>query len=536
MAETAEQLMIRMGFDAVQVKLGLAKMQADNEAAAVRVTGIWKKAEADRRMMTVAEVEKTEAAVTAIEIEEATRRNRARFLLRQRGLKQEAALIAEQEAANVAILGGSIPENMAGGTERKAAKEAAADLEAGVAGAAGAGLIKSAGRREAMTLIKESLMGGSASAIVFTAAKLAMHVFDVALYWVAIALAEVGIIDELLPRLWGGTTISGAIGAYRSSKANQASLKQKQGDAAAVLRERVRRMQEAGLISDSRAKNLNAGMDKNAEDGILAAFNVTNPLMGHLHDEENRKAGLAGGRAGLKTGQDKYTWDLLQQYILHDKILTLKKGSVAYDTALKEIQKTSVELAKDKVEMTKDETEEKKKAAKEAEKEARKEKEKSDRIFENQEKLKHNASEQSKALSELQKDEILGMPTLEQAAGKRFTETLAQRYLGMHGRDLRYAARDYERQQFGMGEDFEQWSLSQTDKEHATYGDWLKTTQGKGEEAYLNKIGMPLQALGIVGKNDAVAGKIEDLKVISQNIVNALARDGVFIKDAPTPN
>ena len=134
MAETAEQLMIRMGFDAMQVKLGLAKMQADNESAAVKVTAIWKKAETDRRMMTVAEVEKTEASITAIEVEEATRRNRARYLLRQRGLKQEATLAAEQAAANVSIAGGSIPANMAGGMGRK---EAIAGAEGAVAGMVG---------------------------------------------------------------------------------------------------------------------------------------------------------------------------------------------------------------------------------------------------------------------------------------------------------------------------------------------------------------------------------------------------------------
>jgi hypothetical protein len=130
MAETAEQMMLRMGFDAREVAIGLAKVTADNEGAAAKVLGIWKKEGSERSMMAEKEVTASEERILQIEVEEATRRNRARLLMRRRGLEQEAAL--QKEFA--AIAGGSVPANMS-----PAAAAAGGAAAGGAAAAAGAG-------------------------------------------------------------------------------------------------------------------------------------------------------------------------------------------------------------------------------------------------------------------------------------------------------------------------------------------------------------------------------------------------------------
>ena len=323
MAETAEQLMIRMGFDATQVKLGLAKMQADNEAAAVRVTGIWKKAETDRRMMTVAEVEKTEAAVTVIEIEEATRRNRARYLLRQRGIRQEATLAAEQAAANVSMAAGSIPANMAGGAERKAASAAASGAEGAVAGIVGMGAI-----RGMIATVRGALVGSwnhMAMGIVHTLTRLGMTA--------ATAVSSIPII---------GTAVVAGI----------------------AMKHYANSMNEAGKVSDE--SNKAVGESRGIVAKRHAKWLAEKAKAEKKVQDEKDKLDVEHGKLVEKlntvevSGQWKLNSMLIQRHTLLNQMGFLEKDSVEYkkkqlevDAANLEIQKQQKDVAREKSDIEK---------------------------------------------------------------------------------------------------------------------------------------------------------------------------------------
>ena len=111
MATNQEEVAIKLGIDAAGVAVGLDKAVAMNKGAAKQILSDWGRMNAERSMMTEKESIALESRLLEIEVEGATRRNKARQLLRER----ETAQIARQAKINAEIEAGSGGFGWAGG-------------------------------------------------------------------------------------------------------------------------------------------------------------------------------------------------------------------------------------------------------------------------------------------------------------------------------------------------------------------------------------------------------------------------------------
>lgn len=103
---TREEIKVKMGLDATSLDAGMTQMMQKQKQAADMLKDMWAQHASQRKMMSVKEAEDLEARLLNIEVEGASRRNRARELMRQREKVQ-----AERHARDMAqVEAGFVPE------------------------------------------------------------------------------------------------------------------------------------------------------------------------------------------------------------------------------------------------------------------------------------------------------------------------------------------------------------------------------------------------------------------------------------------
>ena len=94
MATNSEEIITRLGWDATQVARGSAKMIADQEVAAKKVSSIWRQQSAERIMMSEKESARIDEIARQADVEQAARNNKAAALWRKREQERVAATLA----------------------------------------------------------------------------------------------------------------------------------------------------------------------------------------------------------------------------------------------------------------------------------------------------------------------------------------------------------------------------------------------------------------------------------------------------------
>jgi hypothetical protein len=507
MAESAEQMMIRMGYDAQAVALGTAKMLADQESAAAKVSAIWKKQAADQKMMSIREAESLEARLLEIEVEGAARRNRARALLRQRAEVQDA----RRAVVNAEIAGGSGAFSWIGGinTAKKiegAGEEAAKELH-GFSGI----------MRETAVIFREGLRGnftrmiGSVSLLVG---------------YIGAAAAAVTIPLAAIVGLPAYRTYKAFQGEKESAKSLEESQRGAGENYSAIISDLVR----AGRLTDKDKTQLERQI-KNGD--IMGVMNRINPLLANGTAEEQAKA-VEQAREVSRIHQEtmrneneaqRETMGHFQRiqnleydrYKIWDKMTGLKKDSVEYAQAEQEASRLTVQI----------------------------EREKRDLMQERKDLQKQYTDEQKQARKIQGAISQMGVadavPTIEDLAGENFTRRLGKLYGKGGAYDL--AAGDgpfaADAQQAMLAKKQEQWDIIHGNAvwqyNPATGQNELVGGQAKQDQvrriAYENR----LSAAGLDTPEMRQQQMNRELAQVNANmaeLLTAAKKDGIVLKDS----
>jgi hypothetical protein len=129
---------------------------------------------------------------------------------------------------------------------------------------------------------------------------------------------------------------------------------------------------------------------------------------------------------------------------------------------------------------------------------------------------------QQRETNALLKDDLRGIPSLEQSASSGFMQNIARNYGPLLGRFGRRASQAFVRQQYGMALDFERYNTSTG----GDYQSWLTTSQGAGEKSYLKTLRDPLEAMGIQSPEMALQEIIQHSKRTADQIAHLTFENG----------
>lgn len=536
MSEARKAIIISTGMDNLQLLAALQESEVATGESMAKIKGLYAKLSAEK-----AEMEATANAASLARLKE---NDAAKLAQTKAFFEAQAAMYAEQDAV-AGIAQGSIPVNL-GGKETSTAEGGvmrdAEDMAAsGAAGALAAKGLKDLGKashssasifRETAVLVREffrrnfTRMIGSVS--------LLLQYMGITAVTVATGIPIIG------------AGVAGILGNFRMKKQLDAmqgdyGTDKAFGDTATGLDRQLTKI-VAGLIKggalapgvgmDMQHRLMLGGMDdvNFVQAALLKLFPNGMPTMAEMEqlhraqDEESRKAAEAA-RAQM-TARQRLAEDMDRQSALASALATTDQtteaGKIRYQKLQIEYQQSLIDGAKDQAEIDRQITEEKRKQA-EAQKAAL---EKQKQIVDLERQLDTVNRQKAKVIDEDLNEDTKGIMSLEDlASGGGFMTRLKNNADRFNRGNLKNLSRQYIQQQYGMGHDFEQYSLATG----GDYASWLKTDQGSGEKAYLDRLAGPLKALGIVKDTD-LGTRLDDLNKQTTQIVDALTADGIIIK------
>lgn len=364
---------MRLGLDASSMNAGTLKMMDVQKKAAADYTAFWEAA-LDKRVagevkaneeITASNEAKTaelikfnDAEMSALAESQAAQKTAAAQYAEwwTAALAEKDAAFFESQKIQNEISAGSIGSGMFWGSAGAAAGGAAVKGAEGAAGHGASG--------ETMVLGREVLRNASMSRIVSSALRLAGMLIDSTLLWVALGLAAitVGTIDELLPDLLGGTSISDWWRARKQAKQSGVDLKQTQGDTRSLYSQHLEEMKKKGLIGQGDYENAKAQLASGDYSQLVAAMSTINKHMPMLNAMDDKTPYQAfSGLPPDATAKEKAAADFNRRDFLRFALADPDTSATDKAKIRVELAKLNLQISKDTIATAKENTEEIKK-------------------------------------------------------------------------------------------------------------------------------------------------------------------------------